>query len=83
MKERSIWGEPTKHTYQDKINTLEKRLDWAMGVISRYEARLQEQANSIRRFEATATARAEGREPTWAELNSFRHIETERYEHAE
>ena len=58
----------------------EKELAWARGVIGRYESRMQAMANRIDGYEATAKARAEGREPTFAELATHRHIETERYE---
>lgn len=58
----------------------EKELAWARGVIGRYEGRMQAMANRIDGYVATAKARAEGREPTFAELATHRHIETERYE---
>lgn len=63
--------------YTDKI---ERELAWYRAAFKRYEARLEEQANVIHNFMVTAAARAQGREPTFAELISFRHIATERYE---
>mgnify|MGYP003440563147 FL=1 len=72
-----------RKNYDEAIKLNNRYIKWLEEVQRRYEARLQEQANRIRRFEATAVARAEGREPTGAELNSFRHIETERYIDAE
>ena len=66
---------------KDKIiERLSKELSWARDVIHRYEDRMQEMANKIRVSEVTAIARSEGREPTFQELISFRHIATERYE---
>lgn len=66
---------------KDKIiERLSKELSWARDVIHRYEARMQEMDNKIRVNEVVAIARAEGREPTFQELISFRHISTERYE---
>jgi len=66
---------------KDKIiERLSKELSWARDVIRRYETRMQEMANEIRVNEVMAIARAEGREPTFSELISFRHIATERYE---
>ena len=66
---------------KDKIiERLSKELSWARDVIQRYEDRMQEMENKIRINEVMAIARAEGREPTFQELISFRHIATERYE---
>lgn len=59
----------------------EKELQWARGVLSRYEMRLQAQANLIEEYKAEDIARGQGRTATFVELAScHKHILTERYE---
>lgn len=80
---RRYWTSDTQSGPGGTEKELWAELEWARGVLGRYEMRMQEMANKIDRFEATARAWAEGRSPTFGELMAHRHIETERYEEPE